>query len=77
MPVTVMLFGAFREAVGASQVRVEARKVGELLKALAEAHPVLHGQTMLVAVNQELVSDPEHPIHPGDEVAVFPPVGGG
>ncbi len=77
MPVTVMLFGAFREAVGASRVTVEARTVRDLLEALVKRYPVFKGQAMLVAVNQELASDLDHPIHPEDEVAVFPPVGGG
>ena len=32
--------------------------------------------TVRVAVNQDYVG-PEHPVHDGDEIAIFPPVTGG
>ena len=34
------------------------------------------GRPVLIAVNQNMVQ-PQHPLHSGDEVALFPPVTGG
>lgn len=55
--------------------------VGELLDWLAGRGPgyaaaLADRRVVRVAVNQEYVG-PDHPVAPGDEVALFPPVTGG
>lgn len=55
--------------------------VAELLDWLAKRGPghaaaLADRRVVRVAVNQEYVG-PEHPVRPGDEVALFPPVTGG
>jgi molybdopterin synthase sulfur carrier subunit len=59
----------------------QVRNVEQLLNWLAERGPnyaaALDRRNMIkVAVNQEYV-DPDAPVAPGDEVALFPPVTGG
>ncbi len=55
--------------------------MGELLAWLKEQSPA-HAEALAdlgvvrVAVNQEY-AQPDHPVKPGDEVALFPPVTGG
>jgi molybdopterin synthase sulfur carrier subunit len=55
--------------------------VAELLDWLAGRGPgyaaaLADRRVVRVAVNQEYVG-PEHPVRPGDEIALFPPVTGG
>lgn len=55
--------------------------VGELLDWLAGRGPgyaaaLADRRVVRVAVNQEYVG-PDHPVAPGDEIALFPPVTGG
>ena len=79
-PVDVLLFAVHAERLGRSELRVQLpvrSTVASLRDALARAG---HGELLLgqarVAVNQRLAHDDE-PIHPGDEVALIPPVAGG
>ena len=59
----------------------EVATVGDLLAWLKGRGPgyaeaLSDIQIVRVAVNQEY-ADPDHPVQPGDEVALFPPVTGG
>ncbi len=59
----------------------EVTTVGDLLGWLKGRGPgyaeaLADLQIVRVAVNQEY-ADPDHPVGPGDEVALFPPVTGG
>ena len=59
----------------------EVATVGDLLGWLKGRGPgyaeaLADLQIVRVAVNQEY-ADPDHPVAPGDEVALFPPVTGG
>ncbi len=59
----------------------EVATVGDLLGWLKGRGPgyaeaLADLQIVRVAVNQEY-ADPDHPVGPGDEVALFPPVTGG
>jgi molybdopterin synthase sulfur carrier subunit len=59
----------------------EVATVGDLLGWLKDRGPgyaeaLADLQIVRVAVNQEY-ADPDHPVRPGDEVALFPPVTGG
>ncbi|RIK99990.1 MAG: molybdopterin converting factor subunit 1 [Proteobacteria bacterium] len=81
MHVTVLLFGALREAAGAKELSVavpEPATVGALRRLLEASHPgfaKLAGR-LRVAVNREFARD-ERALAEGDEVAFLPPVSGG
>jgi MoaE-MoaD fusion protein len=79
--VTVLFFGAARDAVGHGEV--EFRLNGDSTAANAfeqvlEKFPDLRrfGRSLLLAVNQEY-APADRKVHDGDELAVFPPVSGG
>src|SRR5262249_40058827 len=77
----VLFFGAARDAVGQDEIDFEidssADAAGVRAQLLA-TYPVLQrfGNSLLFAVNQEY-AQPDQAIHPGDEIAIFPPVSGG
>jgi molybdopterin synthase catalytic subunit len=81
MRITVKLFGAVREAVGAAELSValpDGTRVGDLRGQLAREHPVFerYGARLAASVNLEVVG-PETALRDGDEVAFLPPVAGG
>jgi molybdopterin converting factor subunit 1 len=81
MNLKVRLFATLKERAGASQVSVEVDEpavVSDILAALTEKFPAIQPslQSILVAVNQEY-AERTQPIHPGAEIALFPPVSGG
>lgn len=82
---TVLYFAWLRERVGTSQEELAlpagVATVGDLVAWLAEQSPrhsmaFENRQTIRCAVNQDF-ADSSTPVHPGDEVAFFPPVTGG
>ena len=82
---TILYFAWLRERTGTSQESVtpppDVATVGELIAWLAARSPghasaFANRRTVRCAVNQEF-ADPATPLHPGDEVAFFPPVTGG
>ncbi len=76
MSVRVLLFGAVAERVGARELHLDvgsASSLGDLVR-LAGCADI---QPLLVAVNQEIVSDMNGPVNDGDEVALMPPFSGG
>lgn len=81
MQVTVLLFGALRESVGAKELPVslpDRATVAALRQLLCESQPgfgVLAAR-LRVAVNHEFAPD-DHALAEGDEVAFLPPVSGG
>ncbi len=81
LTITVRTFSLFREIIGRSQLSLdltEGATVEQLLGRLAADFPqtAQHLPQALVAVNHTYVG-PDHRLAPGDEVAVFPLVGGG
>lgn len=82
--IEVVFFASIREALGKDRIQMDNREietVQDLITRLAgqesgQGRDVLSGENLLVAVNQTMV-DPTHPVAPGDEVAIFPPVTGG
>ncbi len=84
-PLTILYFAWLRERVGRSQEELDlppsVRTVADLVTYLADRGPgyataFQNRRTVRCAVNQEF-ADPDAPIHPGDEIAFFPPVTGG
>ncbi len=81
MHLEVKLYATLRDRAKARQVGVDLEEnatVATLFDCLAQEHPALVPAlaTCVVAINQEFAF-PATPIHPGDEVALFPPVSGG
>jgi molybdopterin converting factor subunit 1 len=81
MQLVVRLFATLRDRAKTNQVVVElvdGATVGVMREKLAADYPALAVSlpTCLVAVNQEFAFA-DTPLHPGDEVALFPPVSGG
>ncbi len=85
--ITVRLFGAFREAAGAGEIRVDLpgnSTVRELLELIADRGDALAdivepddaSVRYAVALNHQYVS-PETGVPVGAEVALIPPVSGG
>lgn len=84
-PLTILYFAWLRERVGRSQEELDlpacVRTVADLVAHLVDRGPgyataFKNRRTVRCAVNQEF-ADPDAPIHPGDEIAFFPPVTGG
>jgi molybdopterin synthase catalytic subunit len=79
--VTVKLFGALREAVGAKELSLElaeGARVADLRRRLTREHPVFArwGDRLAAAVNQQTAPETTL-LAQGDEVAFLPPVAGG
>ncbi len=79
--VTVLFFGAARDATGAEQIDFELTSPADAATArgqLLQAFPALarFGNSLLFAVNQEY-AESHREINDGDELAIFPPVSGG
>jgi len=84
-PVKLLYFAWLRARVGQVEEEVplpaEVHDVAGLLDWLRGRGPnyaeALRDLSVIrVAVNQNYVGN-EHPVHPGDEIAIFPPVTGG
>jgi len=76
---TIHLFAAAAERVGTSTVELpQPPTVAHLRQKLGEGWPSLADllPRCAVAVNHEYATD-DQPLHPGDEVAIIPPVSGG
>lgn len=79
--VRVLLFARLSELAGMRETEVEIGEgltVRDAYALLAERHPAiadLNGVVMY-AVNSEYV-EADHPLRPGDELALIPPVSGG
>lgn len=81
MRVGVRLFARYREAAGRERVEIDLPEGGTVESAwtaLVECCPELarYRPYTLFAVGQDYVP-PEHPLQPGDELCLFPPVSGG
>jgi len=84
-PVTILYFAWLRERTGASEEQVtlppDVRTVADLItwlvgRGAGHASAFANRRTVRCAVNQDF-AEPSTLVHPGDEVAFFPPVTGG
>jgi molybdopterin synthase catalytic subunit len=80
MKVNVRLFASLREIFKSPYLEVdlpEGATVADLVEVVREEAPHLgHGGRFHVTINKEFVEQ-DAVLHDGDEVAIFPPVGGG
>jgi molybdopterin synthase catalytic subunit len=76
MKVSVRLFAALRERAGHDVVELELRDDALVRDALARLDGLVDGVPVVMAINHEY-ADRDAPLHPGDELALIPPVSGG
>ena len=81
MKVTVLLFAQLADAAGCERLAVhvpEGATVAELLDEIGRTHPALavHWDRIAVAVDEAYCSL-DRALHPGQTVALIPPVSGG
>ena len=81
--ITIKFFASLRERLGMDELTAplpEGATVADLIGTLSERgapwDTLKSDRPILVAVNQAMAK-PSHPLKPGDEVALFPPVTGG
>ncbi len=79
--ITVLLFGACREAAGISEFKFELAQPANAATAWAEInnrYPSLERfeRSALIAINEEHARM-DQLLHDGDTLAIFPPVSGG
>jgi len=74
--ISVRLFAGLRERAGAGELELELAEGALVGDALAQMSALTEGVPVVMAVNQEY-ADAGTALHPGDEVALIPPVSGG
>jgi MoaE-MoaD fusion protein len=74
--VRVRLFAGLRERAGAREVELELPDGARVADALERMRGLTDGVPVVMAVNHEYADD-DAMLHPGDEVALIPPVSGG
>ncbi|MGH9748750.1 MAG: MoaD/ThiS family protein [Candidatus Polarisedimenticolia bacterium] len=80
MKVTVLLFARFRELAGSSAVEVEVPEGATLASvwaAVVERAPRLKDQGAPLLARDRAYARPQDPVIGRQEIAAFPPVGGG
>jgi molybdopterin synthase catalytic subunit len=76
MEVRVLLFAGLRERAGTGAVSIDLPDGACVRDALARMAALTAGCPVVMAVNQEYAGEGD-PLHPGDELALIPPVSGG
>ncbi len=76
MRLRVLLFAGLRERAGAGEVEVEVADGARVADALDQLHGLIGELSVVMAVNREY-AEPEVRLHPGDELALIPPISGG
>jgi molybdopterin synthase catalytic subunit len=76
MRVRIRLFAALRERAGANELELELPDGARVRDALAQIGNLTADLAVVMAVNQEYADEDEQ-LHPGDELALIPPVSGG
>jgi molybdopterin synthase catalytic subunit len=76
MEVSVRLFAGLRERAGTDELAVELPEGARVRDALAEFASLTAGAPVVMAINHEY-ADADALLHPGDELALIPPVSGG
>jgi MoaE-MoaD fusion protein len=76
MTVTVRLFAILRQRAGRDSIELELPEGARVADALAQVDDLAGGLRLVMAVNREYAAA-DHPLAPGDELALIPPVSGG
>lgn len=85
--VKVRLFAGMRDYAGVKEADVEGENVGDALQSLVSEYPALKPHIfkedggilphVRILLNGIAISDLDSELKIGDELAVFPPIGGG
>ena len=80
LPITALLFASYAEMLGASSIEVSLSRGATVADLVATLRALPGAERLpprpMVAVNHKYAPY-EQVLHPGDEVAVIPPVAGG
>ena len=76
MKVTVRLFAILRQRAGRDTLELDLPEGARVSDALAAVDDLAGGLRLVMAVNREYAAA-DHPLAPGDELALIPPVSGG
>src|SRR5689334_1418575 len=76
MHVTVRLFAVLRERAGADELELELPDDACVADALAQMGSLTDDLHVVMAVNRDY-AEGSYALHPGDELALIPPVSGG
>jgi molybdopterin converting factor subunit 1 len=80
MTVTVLLFASYADAVGRSQIELDVTSGATVKDVIDRVREMSDTDRLpaapMVAVNEQYASR-DRELHPGDEVALIPPVAGG
>jgi molybdopterin synthase catalytic subunit len=76
MQVRIRLFAGLRERAGTDEVEVDLPEGALVRDALEQMRELTNGVPVVMAVNREYARADEA-LHPGDELALIPPVSGG
>jgi molybdopterin converting factor subunit 1 len=76
MSVTVRLFAILRQRAGSDRIELELPEGARVADALQAVDHLAGGLSLVMAVNREYAAA-DHPLSPGDELALIPPVSGG
>ena len=76
--VKVLLFAQLQEEIGESQLEFEfgPSTVTDLKKVLMEKYNIMQIDQAMIAINETYARNDDI-VHPGDTVAVIPPISGG
>ncbi|PKR84739.1 molybdopterin converting factor subunit 1 [Heyndrickxia camelliae] len=76
--IKLLLFAQFRDQIGKQEMQfpIEGKTVKELKEILKESYSFDELDSVMVAINEEFVTDQEI-IREGDIIALIPPVSGG
>lgn len=76
--IKLLLFAQLRDQAGKQEIyiNIKGKSVKELKEVLKESYSFDELDSVMVAINEEFVSD-EEVIREGDVVALIPPVSGG
>lgn len=78
MMVKILLFAQLQEEIGKSELELEfgPDTVIDLKKALMEKYNGLQIEQAMIAINETYAKNDDI-VHPGDTVAIIPPISGG
>lgn len=73
----ITFYGMLQEKITRElPLKISLKNVSEIRSYLEENYPILRTVPYLVAINK-VISPPENPLKPGDDIAILPPFSGG
>lgn len=81
MKIKIELFSVYREAIGEKEIEIEIKddaKIKDIIQFLTKKYPSIRKFIgyAIFSINHEY-ADENRSVKEGDEIAIFPPIGGG